>query len=301
MRKIFKWAGIALASLLLLAAGTAFYLNHALGRRMAKHYDVQPQPIAIPTDSAALAAGKIWVDVLCRDCHGEHLAGNVMLEDPALGVFSTPNLTPAGIGKTYTDVDWDRALRHGVGKDGRPLVLMPSKYFENMSDEHIGQIIAFIKTVPAKTVELKPTKTTLLCNLLIQLGVFGDDMITAEKIDHTSPSHTAPERSITPKYGEYLVKITGCATCHGKNLNGGKHPDPEAPMLSPNLTPGGPLASWGETGFIQTLRTGITPMGKAIEQKFMPWKQIGAYEDDQLKAIYAYLMSLPKVEMAEIK
>lgn len=301
MKKVLKWTGIVLGAVLLLAAVTVFYLQNALERRLAKRYDVQPAPVAIPADSASLEAGKTWVAVLCRDCHGEQLAGNVMFEDPALGTFSTPNLTPAGIGGTYTDLDWDRALRHGVAKDGRPLMLMPSETFGKMSDEHVGQIIAFLKTVPAKTEPIKPTKATLLGSVLIQLGAFGDDMIPAESIDHKSPGHVAPERGVTPKYGEYLVNVTGCRGCHGPALNGAKHPDPSAPMPSPNLTPGGALASWGEAGFIKTLRTGVTPAGKELQQKYMPWKQVGAYHDDQLKAIYAYLMSLEKMDMAELK
>ena len=48
------------------------------------------------------------------------------------------------------------------------------------------------------------------------------------------------------------------------------------------------------------MHTGLTPLGKEINGKFMPWKEVGQYDQDQLEAIYAYLMSLPKLELADI-
>ncbi len=71
--------------------------------------------------------------------------------------------------------------------------------------------------------------------------------------------------------------------------------------MGPNLSPGGSLASWSAEGFVKTMRTGVTPLGKEINGKFMPWKEIGHYDDDQLKAIYAYLMAQPILATAEIK
>lgn len=301
MKKILKWMGIVILTLVTLAASTAFYLQNTLKNRLVKQYNIAPKVIDIPTDSTALAAGKIWVTALCSDCHGENLAGNVMINDSGLGIISAPNITSGGVGKIYTDLDWEKAIRHGVAKDGRSLRIMSSKYLHYMTDEHIGQLIAYLKTVPAATSELPESKTTLLCDVLIQVGAFGDDVIPAEQIDHKSPSHTAPPKEPTVAYGDYLVKVTGCRSCHGKELNGAKHPDPAVTIPASNLTPGGPLAAFGQDGFIKTMRTGTTPMGKQMDPKHMPWKQLGTYDDVQLKAIYAYLMSLPKMEMAEIK
>ncbi len=299
MKKVLKWTGIVLVSLLLFLAGTAFYLSSTAQSRIVQKYDVQPKAISIPTDSASIVAGQKWVSVLCTGCHGENLAGTAFFSDPGLGTIPAPNITPGGVGKNYTDIDWDRALRHGVGKDCRPLLIMPSKDFKYMSDEHIGQIIAYLKTLPAVEQSWPGPQTSFMCDILFQVGAFGD-ALNAETIDHKSPSHTAPPRGATAQYGDYLVKVSGCRTCHGPQLNGGKDPNPEAP-IGPNLTPGGGLANWESEGFIKTMHTGITPLGKEINGKFMPWKEIGRYDDEQLKAIYAYLMAQPKLEMAEIK
>lgn len=299
MKKILKWTGGILGIFLLLTIGTAFYLRNTAQNRLAQKYEFQPKSIAIPSDSASVEAGEHWVATLCAGCHGENMAGTEFFKTPDLGTINAPNLSPGGVGKSYTDLDWDRAIRHGIGKDGRPLLIMPSKDFQYMSDEHIGQIIAYLKTLPAVEQSWEAPQTTFLCDVLFQVGAFGD-ALNAETIDHGKPAHYAPQRAISAEYGNYLVKIGGCRTCHGPQLNGGKDPNPEAPM-GPNLTPGGNLPSWGKEGFVKTMRTGITPLGKEINGKFMPWKQIGQLEDDQLQAIYTYLMAQPNLVTAEIK
>lgn len=298
MKKILKWTGITLAALILLVAGTAFYLSTAAQNRLAKKYDIQPQVIPIPKDSVSIAAGKVWVSTLCTGCHGESLAGTAFFSEPGLGTICAPNLTAGGPCASFSDADWLRAIKHGVGQDGRPLLIMPAKDFQFLSDEHLGQVISYLKTLPAIDQSWNKPQTTFLCKVLFQLGAFGD-ALNAETIDHKSPSHTAPERGITPAYGAYLVHLNGCRTCHGEQLNGGKDPNPAAP-IAPNLTPGGALNSWDADGFIKTMRSGITPMGKQLSGDFMPWKIIGKYEDDQLKAIFAYLMTQPKLETARI-
>ncbi len=299
MKKILKWTGAILGLLLLLTIGTAFFLRNTAQNRLAKKYEVLPKSISIPTDSASIEAGQKWAAVLCSGCHGENLAGTEFFNSPDLGTINAPNLTPGGAGKPYTDLDWDRAIRHGVAKDGRPLLIMPSKDFQYMSDEHIGQIIAYLKTLSAVEQSWGRPKLLFYAMCFFQVGAFGD-ALNAETIDHAKPAHYAPTREANVQYGDYLVKISGCRTCHGPQLNGGKDPNPEAPM-GPNLTAGGNLPSWGKDGFVKTMRTGITPLGKEINGKFMPWKELGKYDDDQLQAIYTYLMAQPSLATAEIK
>jgi hypothetical protein len=70
--------------------------------------------------------------------------------------------------------------------------------------------------------------------------------------------------------------------------------DPTSNLLGPNLTPGGELAAWSEADFIQTIRTGATPSGHQLNA-VMPWKTYGKMSDDELKATFLYLQSLPKL------
>jgi mono/diheme cytochrome c family protein len=107
---------------------------------------------------------------------------------------------------------------------------------------------------------------------------------------------TAPEAGVSAEYGEYMVNTNDCHLCHGPQMNGGPFPDPTKTKISPNLTPGGELAGWSEEDFINTIRTGVTPGGHELDPEFMPWESYRNFNDDELKAIWVYLRSLPKQE-----
>jgi len=44
------------------------------------------------------------------------------------------------------------------------------------------------------------------------------------------------------------------------------------------------------------MRTGVTPTGKQLDSELMPWKSMGQMSDDELKAIWLYLQTLPPVQ-----
>jgi hypothetical protein len=46
------------------------------------------------------------------------------------------------------------------------------------------------------------------------------------------------------------------------------------------------------------MRTGITPGGKQLID-FMPWEYFGQMTDDELKAVWMYLQSLPALPQGE--
>jgi hypothetical protein len=88
-----------------------------------------------------------------------------------------------------------------------------------------------------------------------------------------------------------------CRACHGEQLNG-QIVREEGEYLAPNLTPGGELSSWSEEEFIRTLRTGVTPTGHKLLE-VMRWKYFRYMTDDELKAVWLYLQSLPALEQGE--
>ena len=120
-------------------------------------------------------------------------------------------------------------------------------------------------------------------------------ILPAEEIDHTAPRHITPEAGVTVEYGRYLA-IT-CTGCHGSGFSGG--PIPLAPPEFPpalNLTPGGELQGWTEGMFINTMRTGVTPSGHQLKNEYMPWMYFGQMTDEELKALFLFLRSLPATE-----
>jgi mono/diheme cytochrome c family protein len=114
-------------------------------------------------------------------------------------------------------------------------------------------------------------------------------LLPAQVIDHAGPRPAAPEPGVTVEYGQYLANV--CRACHGDNMAG----EPGA-GAGQNLTLAGNLAGWSEADFIQTLRTGVTPEGRQLDSEMMPWDLVGQMNDDELKAIWRYLQSLPPIE-----
>jgi mono/diheme cytochrome c family protein len=126
---------------------------------------------------------------------------------------------------------------------------------------------------------------------MIGAGMFGPAIASANVIAHDQRPSVVPV-GVTAPYGGYLVSVTGCHDCHGTQLAGGKSNKPGA-IDAPNLTPGDELSAWTDAQFISTIRTGVAPSGHALNPAEMPWKSFNNYSDDELRAIFLYVHSLP--------
>ena len=293
MKKVFKWISVVLV-LLLIVAAILFFLGNA---RFKKVYDFPPSNLTIPTDEASIAYGKHRVEALCGGCHGKDLSGiENWFEAGPLGRIDSANLTSGegGFGREATsDEDYVLAIRHGVDPEGHALFMPAVVSTAHLSNQDLASIIAYLKTVPPVDHTTNGQNLSPLAKILGQLGVL--DPLPVEVVSHETHV-TAPERGVSVEYGEYMVNTNDCRICHGQNLNGGPFPDPTLTKISPNLTPGGELGFWTEDQFIATIRTGVTPSGHELDNEFMSWKDYRNFYDDELKAIWLYLQSLPKLE-----
>jgi mono/diheme cytochrome c family protein len=297
IRKIFKWIGIVLGSLIGLLV-LAFVVLHTIGsikwNRMHGKYEVPVETISIPTDQASIARGEHIATIrMCRDCHTDDLSGQFDAA-PGLITLAIPNLTAGagGVGANNTDEDWVRAIRHGVGYDGRGLVLMPSGTWYYLSDADLGALIAYLKSLPPVDNELPKTNLGPLGRVMLTLGQLPPEIVpNVISINHDGPRPIAPQPGVTVEYGMYLART--CMLCHGSALNGQTISvgGPEK-YVALNLTPGGEMKGWSEEDFIATMRTGVTPNGHQLKD-VMPWKYFGQMTDDELKAGWLYLQSLP--------
>lgn len=296
MKKVFKWIGIVLGSLvgLILVLAAVFYFMG--NSRLNKTYTFPADNIFVPTNAESIARGEHLVSMLCTDCHGADLSGVIgWFPKGPFGSMDAPNLTSGngGVGQEYTtDEEYILAIRHGVDPDGKPIYMPAVVGFQYMSNEDLGAIIAYLKTIPPVDRITNERHFTALTSVLIGAGMFGQ--LPVEAVGHDS-NPTAPAAGVTVEYGQYLSAIGDCKSCHGEQLAGGPHPDPSVKALVPNLTPGGELGAWTEQEFSTTMRTGITPGGHEMNPDTMPWKDIGQGTDDELKAIWMYLQSLPKL------
>jgi cytochrome c553 len=302
MIRVLKWVGIALGSLIGLLVVAFVILMIIGGARASQKYDIAVETVIVPTDKEAIERGQhVAVIHFCTGCHTDNLSGQVYFTVPGLLTIPSPNLTAGagGVGSFYTDEDWVRAVRHGVGHDGRALWVMPSAGFSHLSDEDMGALIAYLKSVPPVDNELPERTFEPMGRVMLALGMVPPAAV--DLIDHTASPVASVEPGVTVEYGAYLASST-CTECHGANLNGKPFGPPGQEMPTPNLTPGGELAAWSEEDFIQTLRTGVTPGGYQLNNcpvcgpDSMPWRYLGQMTDDELKALWLYLQSLPALE-----
>ena len=296
MKNVLKWIGIVLGSLigLLLVGGAVMYFMG--NARSNKTYDFPPSNITIPTDAASIEYGRHRAEALCQGCHAPDLSGiNNWFAAGPLGTVDTANLTTGegGFGREATsDEDYVKAIRHGIDPEGKPIFMPAVVSTAYISDEDLGAIIAYVKSVPPVDHITNGQNFTPLAKILLVAGVLPP--FPVETVSH-EVHVTAPARGVTPEYGEYMVNTNDCHLCHGPQMNGGPFPDPTITLISPNLTPGGEVGFWSEQDFINTIRTGTTPGGHQLNAEHMPWESYRNMSDDELKAIFAYLQSLPKL------
>src|SRR3990170_2174097 len=150
--RMLKWIGIGLAVLIGLVIAGVAVAYAVTSAQMGKTYKYGSESITISSDRETLARGKYLVEGIagCTDCHNKDLGGKVMNDEPMFGRLWGANITSGegGIGDEFSDRDWVRTLRHGVNREGKPLVLMPSAAFYNMTKQDLGAVIAHVKSVP---------------------------------------------------------------------------------------------------------------------------------------------------------
>ncbi len=293
--RVVKWAGLVLASGLTLACAAA------LGVTLVGFYRINFPPyrrtvtdIRVAGTADQIARGARF-GAFCAQCHSPDgkapLIGRNFAEGgPPFGTLWAPNLTPAGEIEKWSDGDVIRAIREGVHKTGRALVIMPSEVFRHLSDVDVEAIVAYLRSQPARGPNTPPTKLNVIAAFLLGAGMAP----TSAQPPVTHPI-LAPAEGISAEHGKYLVSILGCQLCHGENLTGGKSGGP-GPPAGPNLL--AILPKWGVEDFIHTLRTGVDPYQHTLTEG-MPWKAISAFANDtNLQAMYLYLHGLTSMNGA---
>jgi mono/diheme cytochrome c family protein len=207
-----------------------------------------------------------------------------------------PNITPdpeTGAGN-WSDEQLARAIREGIGHDGRRLFpIMPYEHFREMSDEDLASVIVYLRSIEPVFNSLPTT-------------------IVPEEMKGGLPAHQPitkpvlqPDMSNPIARGKYLVRVASCGSCHTpvkqgrpmdelKFAGGGTFKGPWGNVSSANLTPDASgISYYDEALFIKTLRTG--EVGARQLASIMPWGYFRNMSDDDLKAIFAYLRTLPPV------
>ena len=302
--------GLALVLVLVVAAFAVY-----VGMRQQLRFDTPLPEIAASADSSVIERGRYVVRNLasCPVCHGDPtkldrthngeevaLSGGLEFKIPP-GSFYPRNITPdpeTGIGR-FSDGQIARALRYGVGNDGR--ALLPFMEMQGLSDEDLVAVISYLRTRPPVH-NVVPEHRYNLLGRIVRATVLANPVGPK-----TPPPHDSPHGA-TVENGRYLVEsVANCWSCHtqrdystgemvGPHLGGGTMPDdwnPKRTWGPPNLTSDpatGRLAKFSEDEFVARMRA-----GRAIPGSPMPWQGFKELHEDDLRAIYRYLKTVPAV------
>lgn len=300
-RSFVKWGGALVSGLLTLIPAALLVLAVIGFSKLNAKYDNPTTEVSVAAGSSQVARGKQLAN-MCVSCHAEvdqlPLSGSnfaAKFDFPPMGTLYAPNLTPSGNIQDWTDGEVIRAIREGVHKSGRSLLIMPSYGYRNMSDEDVQSLVAYLRTQPATGAPTPETRFNVLGAVFMNLMDFRTAQFPVGIV-------IAPEPG-TVDYGEYMVDIIGCRDCHGDQLQG-MLPNPIGPTAGPNLTQIVP--HWTEDQFMGFFNTGIIPGGVQVPmitlasgytEPRMPWPMVRAsMTDDELRAMYAFLSSLPTLD-----
>lgn len=308
-KKILKWTAITILSLALIFVILVFSLQN-------KKFDAPFPNLHASNDSATIARGKYlaYGPAHCSGCHspkenqekinmGEELPliGGLDFILP-IGTLYSRNITPdeeTGIGKIPDSVIV-RSLRYGVAHDGHAILdLMP---FHNLSDEDMTAVLSFLRSQ-------QPVKNKVPDHKFNFMG----KAVKAFLINPVGPDGEVlkvVKPDTTVDYGKYLTYyVANCRGCHtNRSLMTGAYTGPDfagglklesatekgAYCVTPNLTPDketGKITGWTEEQFINRFR-----LKKVIASSDMPWDQFRKMNDNDLKAIYKYLVNLAPIK-----
>ncbi len=298
MKKILVRVVLGLVILIVGCIGAVYAIS---SMKLAARYDVPVASIETSTDSVVIAHGaRVAQTRGCLDCHGQDLSGSHFFDAmPVASIWAT-NLTSGanGVGATYSDEDFVRAIRSGVRPDGSPLLIMPSHEYRPIGPEDLGALVSWIKSMPP--VDTEPVDQTLgpVARVLYITGQA--PIVPAELIDHDDPTFEQPEVGVSVEYGAYLA--VSCIGCHGESFVGGPIPGfppdfPAAANLTPHEEAG--LGGWSRDDFERFAETGITPDGLQLEPMYMPWPLLQAMTDVERDAVWLFLRSLPAAAQPE--
>lgn len=264
-------------------------------------------------DSAVIERGRYLAYGLahCVDCHGNpqqqqaasrdslvELSGGHAWKLPFGTVYSR-NITPdpeTGIGR-YSDPELARILRYAVHANGR--AVLPFMPFADLADDDLTAIISFLRSQAPVKNKVPEAEINFLGRALL-----------AFVLEPKGPTHT-PVAALKPEptkaYGEYLANSVGnCVKCHTRldmktgelaaaPFSGGAQIESEKTpgkiFVSPNLTPdadSGWINAWSEAQFVSRMQA-----GPVYPDSPMPWRAFSRITDDDARALYRYLRSVP--------
>lgn len=250
--------------------------------------------------------------LICGNCHtrrgpageilptqqvGDRALSGGQSWDEAAFKVTAPNITQdkdTGIGN-YTDTELRQVLRKGIKRNGAAVAVMPSAFYEIMTDRDLDAVIAYLRT-------LKPVSNAV-----------------PAPVYKTKQAHEIPPGGETPyteamltdqrTRGFYLTTIGLCMECHtptgphGQDFanrlgtGGIEFHGPWGVSISRNITAGktSGIGGWTDDEIKRAITQGISRDGSKLKppMSFQYYANLSAAD---LDAIVAYLRTVPARE-----
>ncbi|MDR6478891.1 mono/diheme cytochrome c family protein [Burkholderia sp. OAS925] len=270
---------------------------------------------SIQTPASALIRHGEYVARLsdCVACHSTPrsapFAGGLEMATPMGSIFAT-NITPdkeTGIGE-YSLADFDRAVRHGVARDGHRLYpAMPYPSYAKLSDDDMRGLYAYF-TQEVTPVRQKNRATEIPWPLSMRWPLALWTAAFTEFGAYRPKTHADADQNLWNR-GAYLVQGAGhCGSCHtprGFPMNEKALDDGDplylsgalldgwyAPSLRGDVNTG--LGRWSEEDIYRFLKLGRNPHAVVFGSMTEAFNNSTQFmTDGDLKAIAHYLKSLP--------
>src|SRR6516165_6877926 len=200
-----KWSGVSLAALFSTVA-TAISVLLVVGLFKLHARTAPAVELKISPTTEQIQRGEEISNGFCSSCHsktGTLTGGNNIGEDlpVPVGAFVSSNLTPAGPLSHWSDGEIFRAIRNGIDREGRWLIIMSYTNAGKLSDDDTKAVVAYLRHLPTAGSQTAnpPDHLNLLGFLMLGAGM----LPTGKPISHGIV--TAPPKAPTAEFGEYIL------------------------------------------------------------------------------------------------
>lgn len=316
MKKVFKVLFMIVCGILLVVTGLLTYVKTALP-------NVGEAPVlTVKTSPEIIERGRYIANsvAVCMDCHSkrdwskyagpmvmgtEGQGGELFSRDFGFpGNFYSKNITPENL-SSWTDGELYRVITMGVTKDGEALFpVMPYHNYGQLADSDIHAIIAYLRTLKSIKHEVPQREIDFPMNFIVNT------------IPHPNTPAPSVPRKATLDYGKYILTAAACGECHTKQDKGKAIPGMEFAggfefklpgdiiIRSSNITPdkNTGIGSWNKGQFIQRFKmyadsSYTTPsIAQGEFNTIMPWMMYSTMTEEDLGALYDYIMTLKPIE-----
>ncbi|HLO20459.1 MAG TPA: cytochrome c [Sphingomicrobium sp.] len=279
MGRLLRWSGYVVIALLLALLVAALWVWIASEQMLNPRTAGKAEQLTAPSTSQVADAPRQMRVLGCLDCHGDGLRGDLFFDERNIAKIYAPNI--ALIAARSSDQQLARAIRQGIGIDGRALVIMPSATFSRLGDDELAAVIRAIRALPKGGKDMPPRQLGLLGRLGLVTGKFHTQAAVLADYAHKMPIELGPRLEA----GRHLV-ATRCAECHGPDLTGA---EVEPGLNAPDLAIAG---AYDLPSFKTLMRTGVPPGNRKLRMMgSVARTDFTHYTDAEIAEIYTYLVA----------